>query len=183
MEISDVLKQSRYDAGKSQQFMATQLQVNLTTIRNWENGYSTPHLDKAIDWFKTLGLSPVPYYLHYLYPDTNVTAQHEDEAIDEALFTCIRACTPQQKRKLLYIFLGEHGSSPSGTLEMINANLQCPLKDRLNIASNILTNYRLAQALGDIQCIHNIQPDLNLLKIALEKGTESVVNRKNSYLV
>ena len=90
--FSKIWWQSRADAKKSQEYMALSLGVSKKTIQNWEKGTSSPDLFQGCEWFRVLGLNPMPYYLAFLYPDTFGTPQAFDneDAVEKALILLIR---------------------------------------------------------------------------------------------
>lgn len=85
-KFSDVFLRSRYDAGKTQAYMAKAMNVSVRTVQNWETGVSCPSQTQTFDWFVKLGAQSLPYYLDYLYPDLKrITADSPTEDIDKAL--------------------------------------------------------------------------------------------------
>ena len=174
---------SRTDAKKSQEYMAKALGVSRKTIQNWEEGFSCPSQEKGFEWFIALDLQPLPYYLEVLYPTEfhNISGTVSDEAIEDALITVIHDLPPASKRKLLYLLYGDHGSDPIALLELFNAYLQVPLKDRLNLASSTVTNYQVAQSMGNIIHTDHIQPDINVLASSFNKAKEAVMQGKTTY--
>lgn len=179
--IALMLCRARTSKGKSQEYMAKALGVSKKTIQNWEDGYSTPTLGKSSEWFKALGLQPMPYFLELMYPEFDVDSSSDDAAISEALHKAIDMRTPKEKRMLLFILYGDHGSSPSGILQLIVAHLYTPLRDRLNVAQNILTNYLIADSQKKLRSKDHVKPDVELLKKSIKQGYETVLNGKEDY--
>ena len=93
--------------------MALGLGVSKKTVQNWEKGISTPDLFQGSEWFRILGLNPLPYYLAFLYPDLfgDISPSKSDEELDLALHRLIDQATPMEKRQLLFLMAGKHGSS------------------------------------------------------------------------
>lgn len=181
--FADMWRRSREDAGKSQDYMAKALGVSKKTIQNWEAGTSSPSQMKGFEWFRVLGVQPLPYYLDLLYPDImkNLAEDPSEDHITETLVTAVSHLGVEQKKKLLYLFLGNHGSSVSGILELMTAHLQSPLRDRINIAQSVSTNYQLATQTGNVIRPDDIQPDLDLLNYSIKRGTEAVINGQSGY--
>ena len=178
--FAEMWRISRQDAGKSQEYMAKALGVSKKTIQNWEEGTSCPNQAKGFEWFNVLGLQPLPYYLQLLYPSfTGLEPNSSDQDIDKALTDLILSLPTDSKRKILYIANGLHGSSPAAVLNMIIADLNTPLRARLNIALTIISNYELSKNLGETS--DYIQPDMELLKLAYERSFESVKNNQSHY--
>lgn len=174
---------SRESVGKSQDYMARALGVSKKTVQNWEAGTSCPSQEKGFAWFVILDLQPLPYYLRLLYPEEfdDLTPCSDDKAIEQALCTVIKDIPSEMKRKILYLLTGAHGSSPLAVMEVITAHLQTPLRDRLNVAQSIATNYEMAQSAGKVKRPDHIQPNMELISSGIQLGKEAVKAGKNSY--
>lgn len=177
-------KHSREITGKSQDYMAKALGVSKKTVQNWEMGTSCPSQLKGFEWFDALGLNPLPFYLRLLHPDkfTGLQSDHSEKRTEDALIQIIKDLPPDSKRKLLYLLCGDHGSSVVGMLELINAHLQSPLRDRLNIAQSVAINYEIAVASGKIRKPEQIQPDMEVLDDAIRKGKAAVISGRENYI-
>ena len=103
---------SRADTGKTQEYMANGLGVSKKTIQNWEKGASAPDLFEGSEWFRVLGINPLPYYLAFLYPwmFDGIKPDDNDEEIEQALLFLVKNMTQVEKRQLLYLMAGRHGS-------------------------------------------------------------------------
>lgn len=185
VEISDrfaaMWKQARTDAGKSQAWLAKAMMVSKTTIQNWENGIGCPNQKQGFEVFSALGLNPLPYYLRVLFPDDYVNGTNDE--MNSALNRWAESQSPADKEKLYFWTYGDHGSSPKGVLELIVAYLHLPLINRVFIAHDIYTNYKLQHALGNTCNDDYIQPDMELLTKALNKGTEAVYAGEDKYTI
>ena len=176
---------SRADAGKSQEYVALEIGVSRKTVQNWERGASSPTFFQGTEWFRALGLNPMPYYLSYLFPDgiDGIKASDDSKTIDAALDILVHQLTPDGKRRLLYILYGNHGSSPRAVLNLVNAHLQTPIKDRIITATAITEAYELESKTDNLVRPENIQPDVNLLHKSIELAKTAVENRHNGYSV
>lgn len=182
-KMANMLKQSRLDSGKSQQYMADALGVSCRTVQNWEKGIGCPTVATVYDWFNILCIPPHPYLLYILYPDVDKnTFYTNDEHVTAALIKMVKDLPYHEQKKLAFILEGKHGSSPVSVIDMMVANLQCPLRDRLNICQNIISNYELSEKLGVLTNNHVIRPSVDKLKSALEKAIAAVSKRLNSYM-
>ena len=71
MNIGDKLRKRRHELGKTQEWVALELETSLKikisqpTINNWENGKSCPSIEQLKALAKVLGLS-----ISYLVADT-----------------------------------------------------------------------------------------------------------------
>ena len=181
--FSKIWWQSRSDAGKSQEFMALGLGVSKKTIQNWEKGISSPNLFQSLEWFELLGLNPMNYYLIFLYPFLfdGLSPTSEDEQIEAAFNQLISNFTPMEKRQLLYIITGEHGSSWYSLLQLFTAHCHNSLQARVTTASTILENYEMENYKNTLVCPEHIKPDLDNLKHAINMGKEAVKHNATGY--
>ena len=181
--FSKIWSMSRTESGKTQEYMANCLGVSKKTIQNWENGVTSPDLFMGSEWFKALGINPIPYYLAFIYPDMfdSLTPEDDDEEIEKALMALIKQSTNMEKRELLYLMAGNHGSSWYSLLQMFTAHCHTSMKSRVNIARNILDSYEMEYETGDLVCTDNIMPDLSILSNAVEAGKQSVINGLDGY--
>ena len=174
-KLATMWQKSREDAGKSQQYVASKLGVSKKTIQNWESGYSSPSIAMGMKWFKALGLQPMPYYLEALYPADYKSTDLSDEEVNDMLITFIKTMRPSDKRKLLFVIYGEHGSSFNELIEMLVAHFHTPDSYRIVIAQNILTHYLLAEAENKLVSTDKVMPDIGIFKRA-------ILNKRNKIL-
>lgn len=181
--FSKIWWQSRADAGKSQEFLALGLGVSKKTIQNWEKGISSPDFFQGNEWFRLLGLNPIPYYLSFLYPalfDLTTTTE-DDKKVEDTLIQLIEKSTIIEKRELLYIMTGKHGSSWYVLLQMLTAYCHTSMQSRVSAARLILENYEMEEDLGNLVCTNQIKPDLNMLSHAIGQCKQAVKNKEQGY--
>lgn len=176
-------KASREDAGWSQADIAKALGVSKTTVQNWEAGTSCPSQVKGFEWFETMGLQPLTYYYKYIiFPDELEDIENaDDKEITDTLMHVVSSLPTNYKLKLLYMLSGEHGSSPAAIIELMNAHLQTPLRDRINIAQLVVTSYELANETHNTQNPDKIQPSIDTINYALKKSRIAVLASEKSY--
>ncbi len=195
-----IWSKSRADAGKTREFMAEGLGVSQKTIQNWEKGITSPDFFEGSEWFHILGLNPIPYYLSYLFPelfereigaDVIVGARGGREEtgeaelgggdVDSALNLLIQNLTLTEKQQLLYIMAGNHGSPWYSLLQLFTAHCHTSLRSRASAASEILDNYRLEEALGELVCPEGVAPDVDMIDRAIATARDSVVKGLSGY--
>ena len=116
MTIAEALRTTRNESGKSQEYMSFELGVTRRTILNWENGVSEPSIGQTIKWFKLVDKNPIPFLLQCTYPNMDkISYKDEDSKILASLMQLINDLPAEGVRQLMYLFFGNHGSSPSGT--------------------------------------------------------------------
>lgn len=174
---------SRLDSGKTQEYMAKGLGVSKKTIQNWENGITSPDLFMGSEWFRVLGINPLPYYLSFIFPNifAEISPNDSDDSIEQALILLIKNCTAIEKRELLYLMAGRHGSSWYSLLQMFTAHCHTSMRSRITVARSILDNYEMEAATGQLVCGTNVMPDIEILRTAIEEGKKSVIAGNKGY--
>lgn len=181
--FSKIWWQSRADAEKSQEFMALGLGVSKKTVQNWEKGISAPDLFQGSEWFRILGLNPLPYYLAFLFPELfgDISPNTPDEEVDLALHHLIDQATPMEKRQLLFLMSGKHGSSWYALLQMLTAHCHTSMQCRVGTARIVLENYEMQKETGELVCTYNVAPDLDVLRRAVERGKSAAQQKRPGY--
>ncbi|MCQ2495646.1 MAG: helix-turn-helix domain-containing protein [Lachnospiraceae bacterium] len=182
MTIAEALRKTRNEAGKSQEFMAFELGVTRRTILNWENGVSDPSVVQTITWFKLVNKNPIPFLLQSIYPDMDkISPKDDDSKILASLMQLINDLPAEGIRQLMYLFFGNHGSSPRAVLQMITAHLQTPMKDRIAHGQLVATNYEIAKRTGTLAHPDYIQPDTDYLNAAIASAKDAVEKKAAEY--
>lgn len=184
MEINEILRSTRYESGKSQEFMALELGVARRTIQNWESGVSEPGISQAINWFQVIGKNPIPFLLQYLFPIMdNISAKDDMDKLRRALSRLIQELPDEGVRELLYLLYGDHGSSPVAVLNLMTAHLQTPMKDRVIHGEIIAKNYEIAKLKGTLAKPDHIQPNVELLRSAIALGEKAYLCDEKEYMI
>lgn len=181
--FSEIHSTVRVNTGKSQEYMALELGVAKKTIQNWEKGISSPSFFQSLEWFRVLKVNPFPYYLSVIYPEKldGIKASDSDEKIEEAFETLIHNISIKDKRALLYLYYGKHGSSAHSVIQLMLAHLHTPITSRVANAYLISHVYALENELNNIICPDNILPDMDDLNKAILKARESAIKREYGY--
>lgn len=185
IRFSKIWWQSRADAAKSQEYMALGLGVSKKTIQNWEKGIASPNLYQAVRWFQLLELNPMHYFLEFFYPcifDEN----ENDEAnkdLEEALICLIKNSSNIEKKQLLYIISGNHGSSWYALLQLLTAHCHTSMQSRAATARLILDNYEIENKNNKLVCPEDILPDIGVLIQAISKGKIAAMENNNGYFI
>ena len=181
-KFSDIFLRSRYDAGKTQAYMAKAMDVSIKTVQNWESGITCPSQTQTFDWFVKLGVQPLPYYLDYLYPDLKkMSADSTVEDIDKALCEVIEQLSLPMKQRLLYILSGKHGSSVAALLELTAVYLALPLHGRIVVTDIVLSKFKLDGMSNDLHTADTMPPDIDLIEKAVERATSAMLDGKDNY--
>ena len=89
--------------------------------------------------------------------------------------------TPVEKRQLLYLMDGNHGSSWYSLLQMFTAHCHTSMKSRVAAARVIAENYEMEAKSGDLVCPENVQPDMDVLNFAILEGKQAAQEHKMGY--
>ena len=171
---------SRSQSGKSQEYLAMSVGVSKRTIQNWEKGTSFPDLFQSTEWFRALGLNPLPYYLEYLYPEI-CECDSTDDKTEEALIQLVKQCTPFEKKELLFLMSGKHGSSWYSLLQMMTAHCHISLQSRVMAARIVAENYDIEKETDKLVCVDSVQPNIEILNKAIREGKVSAEQKKTGY--
>lgn len=181
-KFAAILSKTRYQSKLSQERIADALGVSKRTIAHWESGKSIPNFVQCVDWFETVGVNPFVTMIKYFYPEEmKVTALSDDREVDVALRKTIDILSPDDKRALLYLFYGNHGSSARSVLQLVLAYLHTPLKDRIPQAAGVARTYDLDKRLGTLICQQNVMPKEDMLHNAIDQAMIAVIEGKYAY--
>lgn len=180
--VGEILMVSRARAGMTQDEIADLLGVTRRTVIHWEEGSSCPTVDMFAKWFNVLGLQPMPFISRAIHQHASTIKKEAPEPeVDAALQEIIGDLDVEYKRKILYCLIAAHGSSVNGAIDMITAHLHAPLRDRINVAAMILSNYKLAQRRGELIYPHEIQPNIRNLEMCIQLATDAAIADKMEY--
>lgn len=188
MNIEDrctkVLRESFYKSGISEIDVANRVGVHVKTLRSWIEGRTFPTFPQVVRWFIALRTRMIPWIMKmpYFEDDSNIKSKITEEELESGLIDFLHSLTPAQKERLYFIFCSEHGSAPEGLLEMVDAHLHTPLRDRYKIASSILLNYQMALANKEAVCTGEADPNIEILSDSINKGKEAIINGQNGYI-
>ena len=163
--------------------MSFELGVSKKTVQNWEKGISSPSFFQSLEWFRALNINPFPYYLSYAFPaefDCCANIQDEEEIL-EAFRTLIEQIPLASKIALLYIYHGEHGSSPNAVLQLMLAHLHTPIKSRVTQAVLIKNVYEMEKELDNLICPDKALPDMSILNKAIQRARLSAIQHDYGY--
>lgn len=183
--FTDIHVNARMKCKKSQEYMAMELGVAKKTVQNWEKGISSPSFFQSLEWFRILGLNPMPYYINCIYPTktTEVNSESSDEEINKAFNELMKDIPMSGKRALLFLFYGKHGSSPNAVIQMMLAHLHTGMKARALHASLISQTYVIEKETNTLVCPENIQPNIEALDKAIDSAKNAYINNKTNYAI
>lgn len=86
--------------------------------------------------------------------------------------------TIEDKKALVQIFSGMHGSSPSSVIQLMLAHLSNPLLERIYVAEFILEQYRFNHMNDE----ENYHPNIEMLERAVQAAKEAVEKGDEGYI-
>mgnify|MGYP006899738647 FL=1 len=98
-----------------------------------------------------------------------------------ALHHLIDQATPMEKRQLLFLMSGKHGSSWYALLQMLTAHCHTSMQCRVGTARIVLENYEMQKETGELVCTDNVAPDLDVLRRAVECGKSAAQQKRPGY--
>ena len=184
-KVAKMWRKSRAAAGKSQDQVAKALGISKKTVQNWEAGDQAPNFKMALAWFQALGVPMYPYLMELLHPQefAHINAESDMETLRAALHKYVDELDDAHVRELLFLLYGDHGSSPTGVLDVMTAYLRMPLAMRVCVADNILTNYQMAEATGMAKGDNHVIVKTETIERFVDTAKQAVLNGKETYIV
>lgn len=175
--------QVRNKSGHSIEWMAEQLGVAKKTVSRWERGDSCPTIEMQFRYFGLLGYNPVPYLLMALYPADfyELDGRKDDEQVNRAYDKLTSVLPTEWKRDMLYILMGNHGSSPYGLLQLMIAHLHIPLRDRVTTANVVIQNYKIHEQMNTLINPETVLPNMGSLEASTELAVRSAIKGYSGY--
>ena len=177
------LSRARARAGLSQADMAKALDKSLATIRNWETGYIAPDFPHVLQWAEVCGENLVQFLIRIINPKAaeGLRSANTQEKLESMDYYWRNVATEHMIDEFGYIMSEATGSDWVAQLELIVAYDHCPLRSRINIANDIITNFKLAEAAGTIIEKDAIMPNIPLLEHATSEAFKAVLEGKTHY--
>lgn len=181
--VGEALRYARNESKKTQEQFAEEMGINIKTVQYWEAGKSEPSVSDAMKWFRIAGVNPITYMLCFLHPDKfGLDNMRTATQVGEAYEVIGRNLSITDKIALIYLFSGEHGSSPSSVVQLTLAHLNNPLKDRLLVAELILEQYWLNEMGETLVGTEENRPDIEMLESAIKNAKESLKDGRSGYV-
>lgn len=181
-QFAEIHSRARVKAHRTQEWMAKELDITRKTVQNWESGVSSPSFFQSLEWFRVLNINPFSYYLSLIHPyELNIKPGDSDEKVEKAFETLIKDISIDDKRALLYLYYGDHGSNPYSVIQLMLAHLHLPILPRVDNAHAALHKYEIYKAMDELICKDNIQPNVEELKKAIARAEKSAISKEYGY--
>lgn len=169
----NILLRSRAEAGLTQKELATKIGKSLSTVKNWESGYSSPTIIELQEWLQACKVNEDAYLLSLNHPTSDV-----DEILQALQYGVL---TKREKALLIFFFTGNHGSEWRAQLELLTALNHLSMAERFTSANQIAEYYCLREQNGELICPDGILPDMDYLRYAIKAGKHAAYNKQNGY--
>lgn len=176
-----VLRAMRIDAGLSQIDMADAMGIAAKTVSYWETGKACPDATQAWDWYNACKLNPTSYIMKWRYPNR---FEETDEATIQRLGSAIHLMRPDDRKRLLYAIIGDHGSFWPAVLQLIMAHLHLPMRDRIESAILVEQKYLLLDSnKPESLLVHKDKPlpDMDMFGRGIAAGKDAYTENRDSY--
>lgn len=180
---SSIFRDSLAETNYSKRYMARAMHKDKKTIDNWLNGITSPDLKTFIEWFDVLGVPIYPYLIKIAHNSSAYVAHTKEESILNELISHAKDMSETTRKKRLWELSGGHGSDPEGITELITAYLHLPLDRKVCIAGQILTQFFVAQAEGELVHQEEIMPDTDKLRRCCNAAMKAIEQGKETYIV
>lgn len=168
-----LIASARTSQNKSQQVMADFLGVSKRTVQNWENGSSSPDIAQVLAWFTVLELSPMPYFIRFMYPtDSLMQSSLTLLEIYNSLRSHLSVMTDADRLLLLYVLSGNHGSSPHAVISLVAEHCLLPVDYKIASATTIHQLYNMAVSSGTVSA--ELPIDSSTVDLAISRALDSV---------
>lgn len=182
--LARMLCLSRAESGLSQEAVALELGIAKKTVQNWEKGASTPTLPQAIAWFRVVRVAAMPYFLQFMFPDMEgIESRVSDKKVRENLVAIMEMLPVDGMRQLMYLFYGNHGSSPRAVMNLVTAYLQMPLRDRYQVDCIVQEQYKIARDRNELVREDYVQPNTEMMEKSIAREREAVVKGSDNYMI
>ena len=175
-----VMKAARADANVPLSYLAKAMGKTERTLRNWEQGTEATFLDMCA-WFHILGKSMWDYMRREVITGEKVASPEKLESYRAELLDYFAGSDRSEIRKLCYLIFWRHGSNWHFLLELMTEHVSSPLYQRVISARSVLIGYEIDSHEALLYEPLGILPDLENLKICIEKGTLAAKNGEMSY--
>lgn len=182
-EFCEALKAARTAAHISQEEMAERMNCSVRTVRKIERGIAELGIGRVRLWLEICGVNPFYYYLAHEYPEMfgSSTESSAAELRSSLVYYFQHVAGAREMQQIAFLIWGPHGSDWPAVLNMMTADLHCPLDDRYNICLTVDANYHRADARGELVCAAVAPPDAALLEKALASSKEAIYAGKPGY--
>lgn len=178
-ELKNILVTSRQVSGKTIEYVAHELGVSKKTVYNWEYGLSEPSASQFLRWFPTIGLNPIPYIYNYYFPRyQHIKPSTDDKRIKEAFKEVSKLFTTRQMR-IMMLVMKQKASDIEPLWELFLCYLQNGQFNRIINATGVVTAYELDGPYDP----DAVQPNIQIVKKAIEKAKEAYAKGNKGYIV
>lgn len=181
---ADLLKALRQNHKLSKAKMAQLMYVDDHTWNKYETGQSSPSVPDFLNVFNVLGEDALSSVLGMIYPDiyTNVDYNEDaDDLRDVAVHFLEHVAPDRTVRQFCYSLIGKSGSNYVPRMDQMCMIEHLPMDYKVIVARMIMELYELAEAENRLVGMDNVLPDVDLLKVAIDKGEDAVKKGRTSY--
>lgn len=174
-KIGVLLAQNQDASPISVETAALDLGCSPNTLRNWFRGKSAPTPAEFFAYCSEIDVDGLNLLTQALYKQPEHT--HNMEL--HALIDCM---DPDDQDRLLHLLKTYHGSDPKAMLQQMTAQSHLPMIDRVLAAKSVETSYRISERQGTLVDPDAVEPDMEYLHDAIQKGENAAYKGLNNYV-
>ncbi|MGN0631673.1 MAG: helix-turn-helix transcriptional regulator [Ruminococcus sp.] len=178
-DISERLKKARIERGISQEQAAKRIGVKRSTIGNYENGVSSPDVEKFIELCNMYNLDYVKLLVYYYGSPVECHSSGNDIISD--IVYLISTFDTHKLEELRWIFSGEHGKRVDPLIQLVLIYLHLDIGSRIHATEWLFGVYTtLKMQKRDVNS-GIMEPDISNILASLEDAKQAYFEGKENY--
>lgn len=178
-DISERIKKARIEKGISQEQAAERIGVKRSTIGNYENGVSSPDVEKFIELCNLYELDYVKLLVHYYGSPVEYDSSGNDIISDiEYLISTYDRCKLEELR---WIFSGEHGKRVDSLIHLVLLYLHLDISSRIHATEWLFGVYTALKMQNKDVNSGIMEPDIKNILASLEDAKQAYYEGKENY--
>lgn len=178
-DISERLKMARMDKGISQEQAAEKIGVKRSTIGNYENGVSSPDVEKFIQLCNLYGLDYVKLLVYYYGSPVDYDSGGNDIISD--IVYLISTYDKHKLEELRWIFSGEHGKRVDPLIQLVLIYLHLDISSRIHATEWLFGVYTALKMQKKEVNSDIMEPDISNILASLEDAKKAYYEGKENY--
>lgn len=178
-DVAERLKKARIDSGVSQEQAAAEIGVRRSTIGNYENGISTPDIEKFIALCKLYKMDYVKMLVYYYgSPDGSISGS--EDVISDIIYL-ISTYDEDKLKELRWIFSGEHGKRVDSLFQLVLIYLHLDLGSRIHATEWLFGMYSALKLQHKTVNENIMEPNFSNVLSSLKDAREAYIYGKDNY--
>ena len=178
-DVAERLKKARIDSGISQEEAAEKIGVKRSTIGNYENGISTPDIEKFIALCNLYKMNYVKMLVYY-YGSPDGIISGTDDIISDIVYL-ISTYDEDKLKELRWIFSGKHGKRVDPLFQLVLIYLHLDLGSRIHATEWLFGMYSSLKVQHKTVNENIMEPNFSNDLSSLKDAREAYIYGKDNY--